>query len=104
MFCKYCPDIDICNGACLKKSEDEIREEKLQTCDGKIEVAKNYAKVHYNEFFVASKENNISLFEAILDSVLSSGIARNLNFLQGILLCNYILEAVISIEKTLNGL
>ena len=99
MFCKNCPDIDICNGACLKKSENEIRNEKLQTYDGKIEVAKDYAKVHYNEFFIASKENAISLFEAIIDNVFSSGIAHNLSFRDGILFCNYTLEAVRSLEK-----
>ena len=98
MNCKDCPDIDICNLTCLKKSEDEIRDEKLKSSDGKIEVAKNYAKVHYNEFFVA-EGNGISLFEAVVNSVLSSGIARKLSFLDGILLCNYILEAVIALSN-----
>ncbi len=63
-----------------------------------IEVAKHYAEVHYNEISVAEGKG-LSLFEAVINSVILSGIARNLSFLDGITLCNNILKAVIDLSR-----
>lgn len=61
--------------------------------------AKVFAREYYDLIFRRVRENDISLFEAVVLIVSLTEIARDLSFLQGKSFCDLILKEILNLSR-----